>query len=452
MADMNSTTRPPIDIQSEFQSNAPRLFQLHKEMVTLVQGSDSVSEYFTKLKGLWDTYMTMVTLPHCRCDTAGSYSKLLQDQHLMQFLMGLNDSFKTARGNILMMKPLPNLNQAYKLINQEESQRDCTNIAPLAYESTAMASIHHTKSQSSNKPVYGITPSGKKSKYFCQHCKVFGHSIERCFKIHGYPKTNKVQSSPGDQAFSHGKKVVGNVFSEGTYDYSSASLSSNESFKNDEVPVSLAPSQYSQLIGLLSKDVPSNTAHDSSHSFLSNHMASNVHLAVIGYCFFSPCDKTDWIIDSGASDHISPHLSNFSPYEPISESCFITIPNGQRAKVLHKGSVILHNGIELLNVLHVPDFHYNLLSVQKLVDQLSCSFVFYPTHCLIQDSMKKSSLLVGKQSGGLYFVQQCSPSASHAYSHSSVVSTVGAESRGVPMSFLIERIMAPTLENLNSEW
>ncbi|VFQ78367.1 unnamed protein product [Cuscuta campestris] len=65
-------------------TNAPRLFQLHKEIITLVQGSDSVSEYFTKLKGLWDTYLTMVTLPHCKCDGAEIYSKLLQNQHLMQ--------------------------------------------------------------------------------------------------------------------------------------------------------------------------------------------------------------------------------------------------------------------------------------------------------------------------------------------------------------------------------
>lgn len=41
----------------------------------------------------------------------------------MQFLMGLHDSFITARGQILMMTPLPSVTQAYSLIKQDEKQR-----------------------------------------------------------------------------------------------------------------------------------------------------------------------------------------------------------------------------------------------------------------------------------------------------------------------------------------
>jgi hypothetical protein len=32
---------------------------------------------------------------------------------------------------------------------------------------------------------------GKRNSYFCEHCKIYGHSIERCFKIHGYPNYTK---------------------------------------------------------------------------------------------------------------------------------------------------------------------------------------------------------------------------------------------------------------------
>lgn len=39
--------------------------------------------------------------------------------------------------------------------------------------------------------MFGITPSGKKSKYFCDVCKIWGHSIERCFKVHGSPNGQK---------------------------------------------------------------------------------------------------------------------------------------------------------------------------------------------------------------------------------------------------------------------
>ncbi|VFR01170.1 unnamed protein product [Cuscuta campestris] len=136
---------------------------------------------------------------------------------------------------------------------------------------------------------------------------------------------------------------------------------------NTDQHMSLTSSQYNQLIAMLNKETFHDAGDKSVPGFLSANMACNDHLASIASCFLSSCNKIQWIIDSGASDHITPHLTSFSTYKPINKSCFITIPNGQKASVLHIGNVILQNGIELLDVLHVPDFHYNLLSVQKLV-------------------------------------------------------------------------------------
>lgn len=46
--------------------------------------------------------------------------------------------------------------------------------------------------ESSQRTFSGNHTSFKKSNkhgasYFCNHCKIPGHNIERCFKIHGYP-------------------------------------------------------------------------------------------------------------------------------------------------------------------------------------------------------------------------------------------------------------------------
>lgn len=37
--------------------------------------------------------------------------------------MGLNTTFAQSRSHILMIVPIPNLNQAYNMIMQDESQR-----------------------------------------------------------------------------------------------------------------------------------------------------------------------------------------------------------------------------------------------------------------------------------------------------------------------------------------
>lgn len=52
------------------------------------------------------------------------FVQLLKNQQVMQFLIGLNDEFKTGGGNILMIQPIPDLNKTYRLILQEEQERD----------------------------------------------------------------------------------------------------------------------------------------------------------------------------------------------------------------------------------------------------------------------------------------------------------------------------------------
>lgn len=53
----------------------------------------------------------------------------------------------------------------------------------------------------------------------------------------------------------------------------------------------------------------------------------------------------------------------------------ITIPNGRKVMVDFCGDISLMNGIVLKNVLYVPDFQFNLISVPKLcLDEISTMF------------------------------------------------------------------------------
>lgn len=202
------------------QSNAPRKFQVHKHIGSLTQGNLSIAAYYTELKSSWDEYMSLLCVPACTCGSGSVFLGILNEQQVMQFLMGLNDDYKHVRGNILMMQPLPTLSQAYRLILQEEKQRECNVPLSLGTDSTALASYHrnqNTKGASSkwtpspsssrnNQPSWGISPSGKKSKFYCTHCEIWGHSLDRCFK---YPPNkekrvaNHVQTdhAPTTQSF-----------------------------------------------------------------------------------------------------------------------------------------------------------------------------------------------------------------------------------------------------------
>lgn len=48
---------------------------------------------------------------------------MMHQQRVMQFLSGLNDSYDQARRKLLMDTTAPNINQAYAMIVQDESQQ-----------------------------------------------------------------------------------------------------------------------------------------------------------------------------------------------------------------------------------------------------------------------------------------------------------------------------------------
>lgn len=110
----------------------------------------------------------------------------------------------------------------------------------------------------------------------------------------------------------------------------------------------------------------------------------------------------DWIIDSGATDHICPDISMFHHHEDVTDTNnFITIPNGTRIKVLHKGSVRINEDIILHNVLHVPEFCFSLISVTKLCANWNCQVFFTNKECFIQSLVQnRPPILLGSSING----------------------------------------------------
>ncbi|XP_062028323.1 uncharacterized protein LOC133744198 [Rosa rugosa] len=96
--------------------NAPRIFQVQRDIYKIEQGQLSIAAYYTKLKALWDELASYNTVENCTCGAQNDRTKL------MQFLMGLNESYAGTRGQILLMNPLPSVRQAYASVTQEEKQ------------------------------------------------------------------------------------------------------------------------------------------------------------------------------------------------------------------------------------------------------------------------------------------------------------------------------------------
>lgn len=113
-----------------------------------------------------------------------------------------------------MQNPMPSITNAYRISTQEERHKELSQLttqteslafysdkrrfsdAKQTFKSTTNASkpqfaptVATTNSSSKNTANWNNKKPG--SQYFCTHCKIAGHSYERCFKVHGYPPNFK---------------------------------------------------------------------------------------------------------------------------------------------------------------------------------------------------------------------------------------------------------------------
>ena len=161
-----------------------RIFQLHKEIATISHGTSSISSYFSKLRELWVEYDSLAPVPSCDCVNSREFVVFMHNQKLLQFLLGLNDSYEQARSQILMMVPLPIINKAYSLLVERESQRIMSQTSHSSSSSDLNALF--TAQSSVSKPRFH-TNSSYDPNAFCDYCKRTGHMQAVCYKLHGYP-------------------------------------------------------------------------------------------------------------------------------------------------------------------------------------------------------------------------------------------------------------------------
>ena len=164
------------DLKNRFsQKNGLILFQLQKELATIYQGDLFITNHFTQLNVMWDEIENYRALPCCTCGscTCSINEKLtrfqLQDL-VMQFLMGLNESYNQIRWQILLIDPLPSINKVYSLLVQDESQRAIGHSIGAYVESIALATkasggSSYGGGNASSHVGKGIKNKGKKGLY-----------------------------------------------------------------------------------------------------------------------------------------------------------------------------------------------------------------------------------------------------------------------------------------------
>ncbi|KAK3005577.1 hypothetical protein RJ639_016411 [Escallonia herrerae] len=114
-----------------------------------------------------------------------------------------------------------------------------------------------------------------------------------------------------------------------------------------------------------------------------------------------------WLIDSGASHHMTGNLNFFSSIWDIPPSP-VGLPDALQTNAIKAGSVSLADGITLCHVLYVPNLAVNLISVSCLATDANCFVAFSNDICVLQDRTSKSPIGLGKMHRGVFVFQPLS--------------------------------------------
>ena len=249
------------DVWTELKETFDRVdgsvtFNLHHKINSLSQNGTSIAEYFNKLSTLWKQFDALIKLPRCTCHAADDFKKHNQLMKLMQFLMGLDDSYMQIRSNILSRDPLPDVKGAFAIISSEESHRAV--VSGTGVSQRPQSSVFHSNvpnrgstqrpqtSGNSFRPSNAPRPNTNwnnraagGSTLVCENCGFNGHTEDRCFKLIGYPPN-----------FGKRNGYTGTNSNQGVQNFNKKFIKNNNSVGSSSLS-NLSDEQISKLLSLI---------------------------------------------------------------------------------------------------------------------------------------------------------------------------------------------------------
>ncbi|XP_019173563.1 PREDICTED: uncharacterized protein LOC109169142 [Ipomoea nil] len=341
------------------QQDLFRVAEIKCEIYRSKHGDNSLNEYFTQQKLLWDELQILRPPAFCGCISrceCGKKIDMLNEQmekdKLSIFLIGLHDRYTCAKNRIMLMKPLPEVSEAYSMIAQQERQLHINSTgygSPLFQtgENNAAGSVLMTRAHTGSQQNYKKFSGGNK-KAICTFYGFTGHT-ENKYDFKKFLEFVHIQKS-------------------------------NEKGLMDSTPL----------------DQSTYNAH--ANTISANQMEGTNSLSKsISY------SKNTWILDSGATHHIVCCMELLSNPKEV-HNMFVRLPNGQQVAISCIGRVCLSDEFILQNVLYIPGFCYNLISVGAFIQTSRCTMKLHTNQCVIQDAMHGKMIGLAELQNGLYLL------------------------------------------------
>ncbi|RVW83549.1 Retrovirus-related Pol polyprotein from transposon RE2 [Vitis vinifera] len=288
--------------------NGPRIQQLKTSIAKCEQPkSMSVTTYYGKLNVLWEELFKHEPLISCTCCSSCT--------------AGIIAPSKTS---------LPSLDRAYQLVIQDE----CVRLAKAVTEDKPAEVLGFAVRTGARRG------RGKTERHVCSHCKKTGHETSTCWSLvacphchkHGHDKNNCYEIVGYPEGWLDQNKAYGGAGrsrqqagrGRGSARANAASSTIGASSTKSSTDQLFTPEQWKALAGLIGNaQVPDDRLN-------------------------GKFDTKSWIIDTGATHHVTGDLSWLFDTIALFE-CPVSLPNGESVVATQSGSIRLSNNITLKN-------------------------------------------------------------------------------------------------------
>nr|XP_016463928.1 PREDICTED: uncharacterized protein LOC107786926 [Nicotiana tabacum] len=292
-------------------------------------------------KELWHEYDVLVPFPNC-CEKSKDHAENLHQQRVMQFLSGLNESYDQAR-------------RAISYASRKTKRKET--ISSNGWNGT-----------NTGKPGWNNPNAGK-------------HGGNGVGKPGGWRREPMAMINNADVSTS-------SVQDMGDSSSGAAEHKGYHYFTKD---------QYNQILSLLNKESGEN----------QSNMVGTGEVKCLMSSFTQKSQEKEWVVDLGATHHITSDLEllTYIKCKRKTDRYRVHLPTGEQVDITHIGSTILLDKRKIKDVLYVPNFKFNFLSVAKLTKELKFNANFFLDLCVFQDLWNGKVKGIGKERGGLYVLR-----------------------------------------------
>jgi len=201
-------------------------------------------------------------------------------------------------------------------------------------------------------PVEQRRQEGRRNQSFCIHCKRNGHTVEKCYKIHAYPTSNR----QGGRSKNY--KSTNNSWTDVEKAEEPATIPSLPGLSHYQ------SRQLTQFLSNLTVGAGSKQEGEEANASAA-YMAGISQVLRFIHCFCALGNDAR-IFDSGASKHMCSEQTALHDPCQLQHPILMNLPNGSQVRVTKHGKLRISMDLVLNHVLHVPNFKFDCLHQKTL--------------------------------------------------------------------------------------